>query len=106
MTGLFHWKKLPADATGVAVEWQITNEAGIETPFAEADADGDTVRITAAGDGHFYLRALSGNAPDHPEVISQIEFRAEGIGSPAIDPYTFVSAGLYDIHEGDAQRIL
>ncbi len=98
---LFRWRKLPADATEVPVDWQITNEAGIETPFAEAAADGDTVRVTAAGDGRYYLRALSGNAPDHPEVISQIELRAEGIGNPAIDPYAFVSAGLYDIHEGD-----
>ena len=35
------------------------------------------------------------------EIISQIEFSAEGIGNPALDPYEFVSAGLYDIHDGE-----
>jgi beta-galactosidase len=38
---------------------------------------------------------------DHPEIISQTEFSAEGLGSPALDPYQFVSAGLYDLHAGD-----
>ena len=33
--------------------------------------------------------------------ISQIEFSASGMGSPALDPYQYISAGLYDCHEGD-----
>ena len=98
---LFRWKKLPAEATEVPVVWQITNEAGIETPFAEVLAEKDKIHVCAFGDGKFYLRALSGNAEDHPELISQIEFSAKGIGNPALNPYEFVSAGLYDIHEGD-----
>ena len=44
---------------------------------------------------------LGGNAEDHPEIISQIGISAEGIGNPPLNPYEFVSAGLYDIHEGD-----
>ncbi len=98
---LFQWKKLPEDASDVSVAWQITNEAGIETPFVEFEAKGNIIRVTAKGDGHFYLRGLTGNAKDHPEIISQIEFSAEGIGNPSINPYEFVCAGLYDISEGN-----
>ena len=44
---------------------------------------------------------MGGNAKDHPEIISQTEFRAEGIGNPPLDPYGFVSAGLHDLEEGE-----
>ncbi len=97
----FRWRQLPENAQGAPVTWQITNDMGIESPFAEAARDGDTVLVTAKGDGQFYLRAMGGNAEDHPEILSQIEFSAQGIGNPAMDPYEFVCAGLYDLHEGD-----
>lgn len=97
----FRWEKYPSTANGVYISWQITNESGIVSPFAELKEDGDTVTVTAKGDGHFYLRALAGNHPDHPQIISQMEFSASGIGKPALDPYGFISAGLYDLHFGD-----
>ena len=97
----FRWKQLPENAEGAPVRWQVTNDLGIETPFAAAQAEDDRVTVTASGDGHYCLRALGGNAKDHPEIISQIEFTAEGLGNPALDPYQFVSAGLYDLHDGD-----
>ena len=95
------WKQLPEKAQSEPVSWQMTNDAGIITPFADAVQKGDRVTVTARGDGRFYLRALGGNAKDHPEIISQIEFSAEGIGNPPLDPYEFVSAGLHDLEEGD-----
>lgn len=95
------WKQLPENAQGEPVSWQVTNEAGIITPFADAVQEGDRITVTARGDGRFYLRALGGNAKDHPEIISQTEFTAEGIGNPPLDPYGFVSAGLHDLEEGD-----
>jgi len=97
----FRWRQLPENAAGEPVRWQVTNDLGIETPFASAQADGDRVTVTAVGDGQYCLRALGGNAQNHPEIISQIEFTAEGLGNPALDPYLFVSAGLYDLHDGD-----
>ena len=57
--------------------------------------------MTAEGDGEFYLRALYGNRTDHPEMISQIEIRVLGMGIPALNPYQFISAGLFDLHEGE-----
>ena len=95
------WKQLPEYADGQPVIWQVTNEAGIVVPYAEAEPDGNRIRVTAKGDGHFYLRALGGNAVGHPEIISQLEFTANGIGKPLLNPYEFISAGLYDIHKGD-----
>ena len=97
----FIWKLLPEGAHGGPVEWQMTNFAGIVTPFAKAEAEGNTVRVTASGDGNYFLRALGGNAADYPEIISQVEILVQGMGCPALDPYGFISAGLYDLHEGD-----
>ena len=100
-TCVFRWKQIPENAQGQPVAWEITNEAGIISPFACLETEGDAVRVTANGDGSFYLRALGGNTPDHYEIISQIEFTAKGIGNPSLNPYEFISAGLYDLHEGD-----
>ena len=98
---VIRWKALPENAQVRCLKWQVTNAAGIETPFAEAREKNGTVRVSAAGDGFFYLRALAGDSPDRADIISQIEIRAEGIGNPALNPYESVSAGLYDLHEGD-----
>ena len=97
----FTWKLLPQNAQSRPVMWQVTNSAGIETPFAELDVDGNTVRVKGKGDGDYYLRALGGNAAGFPEIISQIEFYVRGMGCPSMNPYQFISAGLYDLHEGD-----
>jgi len=97
----FEYRKYPANAQGQPIQWQVTNEAGIESPFAVLETEGSRVRVTAKGDGSYCLRALGGNADDHPEIISQIEFSAKGIGNPSLDPYGFISAGLYDLSEGE-----
>ena len=98
---VFEWRHFPKDADVPSVQWSITNAAGIDTPFAELAAEGNRVKVTAAGDGSFYLRAMCGENEGHPDIISQIEFSSTGIGNPAIDPYSFVSAGLYDLSAGD-----
>ena len=96
----FTWKLLPEQTTEQCLDWQITNDAGIECPFVDLLTDKNTVVVKAHADGRYYLRALGGNVPDHPEIISQIEFSARGFGKPLLDPYHFISAGLYDFHEG------
>lgn len=97
----FVWRLFPADASPRPIRWQVTNESGIETPSAVLRVTEDRVILTGRGDGTFLLRALSGNADDHPELISQLEVTASGFGSAALDPYVFVSAGLYDLSDGD-----
>ena len=97
----FRWKPLPENSQGEPVEWQVTNDAGIPAPFAEVLPEEGQVTVKVNGDGHYYLRALGGNSADHPEFISQIEFEAEGVGKPALNPYQFVSAGLFDFSSGE-----
>ena len=97
----FRWKLLPEGADKRPVSWIVSNDVGIETPFATVRKDGKKIVVRAEGDGKFYLRALGGNADDHPEIISQIEITAEGIGRPALNPYEMISAGLYDVHDGN-----
>ena len=97
----FRFRILPEHADCREITWQVTNASGIETPYAALSVmNGNEVCVRVSGDGNFYLRAVTGEQEDHPDFISQIEFSAEGIGSPALDPYTFVSAGLYDLHSG------
>ena len=53
---VFVWKELPEGCQGGTVAWQVTNDAGIVTPFAEAVRDGNRVTVTAVGDGNYYLK--------------------------------------------------
>ena len=97
----FRFHTFPEYADDQKITWQVTNSSGIESPYAALSVTKhNEVCVRVSGDGAFYLRAVTGEYEDHPDFISQIEFSAEGIGSPALDPYTFVSAGLYDLHSG------
>lgn len=96
----FRWKMLPENATDYSVIWQVTNAAGIDSPYVRIMEDNHIVSVRAYGDGSYFLRALC-IEDQCCTFISQIEFSASGMGSPALDPYTYISAGLYDCHEGD-----
>ena len=96
----FSCQILPENATDAVIAWQVTNAAGIESPYAEIKEENGTVTVRVRGDGDYYLRALC-TENGCCTFISQIEFSASGLGSPALDPYEYLSAGLYDIHEGE-----
>lgn len=96
----FRWKILPENTTEYSVKWQVTNAAGIESPYVRITEENNIVKVRAYGDGSYYLRALC-IEDQCCTFISQIEFRVSGMGSPALDPYSYISAGLYDCHEGD-----
>ena len=96
----FRFSVMPENAAEPEIRWEAANASGIETPCVSLSVDKDTVTVRADGDGQYYLRALcfeNGACT----MISQMEFSAEGFGNPAFDPYGYVSAGLYDLHEGD-----
>ena len=96
----FRYRILPGNASDYQVKWQVTNTAGIEAPHIRLTEDRDTVTVHASADGSYYLRALcleDGNCA----FISQIEFSATGLDTPALDPYQYICAGLYDLHEGE-----
>lgn len=84
----------PADATGRALEWKAVNQNGIPVSFARVEAVDDChAKVTAMGDGEFYVRCQSGKDP--VRIISQMEFTARGLGQAFLNPYDFISAGLF-----------
>lgn len=88
-------KILPENSSFTDIEWKCILENGIESPIAALKAKGDTASVTARGDGGFILRAMCANGKDHPEIISDLYFTAEGLGDALTDPYRFVSASLW-----------
>ena len=95
------WKLLPENAMAQEVSWQITNALGIDMTCAELSVGEGCVTVRALGDGEIYLRALANNGYDHPRVISQLEITIEGIGTQNLNPYGFITGGLYDLSEGE-----
>lgn len=98
---VFHYRVLPENADSGEITWQITNAAAIPVSNATLKVQGSAIIVTAKGDGLFYLRGLWGEKEGKTDIISQIEFRASGFGCSAINPYEYVSAGLYDFDEGE-----
>jgi beta-galactosidase len=91
----------PENTSYQDVEWSVVNDAGIVSNIAIVEAFGHEVKVTALGDGEFRLRCTSKNGTDKTKLISQLEFKATGLGAAYKDPYGFVSAGLYDYSKGE-----
>ena len=91
----------PAEAAGEAVRWRIVNEVGITSPVAAVTEIPGGVRVTGLGDGDAWLRGTLTNGTDCVRIISQMELRLSGLGAMSLDPYGFVSAGLFDLHRGN-----
>jgi beta-galactosidase len=91
----------PENTSYQEVEWSIVNDAGIVSNIAIVEAFGHEVKVIALGDGEFRLRCTSKNGTDKTKLISQLEFKATGLGAAYKDPYGFISAGLYDYSKGE-----
>jgi len=89
-------KIFPENATYHDLQWRVTNAAGIDSTIATFQIIDDTsVEITALGDGTFYLRCMTTNGTNKPRLISQLDFTATGLGVANLNPYDFISGGLY-----------
>lgn len=94
----------PKNATYNDVFFKVVNDAGIPVKCASVEpvpGEENVVMLTALGDGNFRLRACARNGRDVTEIMSDLTFTAEGLGSAALNPYEFISAGLYTDHLGD-----
>jgi beta-galactosidase len=93
-------KIYPADATYdySDLEWRAANAAGVDSNLVTVtpDATGKSAVLEALGDGEFYLRCSAKNGGDKIRLISQLEFTVKNMGNVFIDPYKFVSGGLYN----------
>lgn len=94
-------KLFPANTSYTEVEWSAVDAAGIVSPMVEVEARGHQAVVTALGDGEFRIRCTSRNGTDKTKLISQLEFKAEGLGTVYLDPYGFISAGLYQYSKGE-----
>lgn len=92
---IVHAKRYPFDATYHDIEWRLTNAAGVDTNIATYEIMDNVIKITALGDGDFYLRATTKNGTGKPVFISMLDFHATGIGVANLNPYNFISASLY-----------
>lgn len=89
----------PRDTTDRTLVWKAVNAGGIEVNFAEIrgyiDEQGrNLAKVRALGDGEFYVRCMVKDG-NRTVIISQLEYQAEGLGQATLNPYEFVSAGLY-----------
>ena len=91
----------PANAMPQELNFRITNAKGIESPCATYAVEGDIVTVTALGDDTVYLRASCNNGYSHARIISQQDILIEGLGQPNLDPYSFISGGLYTLSYGE-----
>ena len=91
----------PQDTSYREVEWSVVNDAGIASNIAKVEAMGHEAKIIALGDGEFRVRCASKNGTDKTKLISELEFKAVGLGTACKDPYGFISAGLYDYSKGE-----
>lgn len=91
-------KTFPPDATYDDLRWRLTNAAGIDSPLATlaVAADGRSAAVLPRGDGEVYVRCGPLNGREHWAFIAQMPLRIEGKGKSLLNPYGFLSAGLYD----------
>jgi beta-galactosidase len=91
-------KLFPEDATYQDLDWRVTDAGGIDSPLAglKVAEDGKSAVINPKGDGEAYVRCSVKNGRKHDAFISAILFSITGFGKPFLDPYSFVSGGLYN----------
>ncbi len=93
-------KPLPENSTPAELIWKITTDTGIDSNLATLIVSGNKATVTVRGNGRFCVRCMTKNNTDKIRIISQLVFMATGFGSTSINPYQFVSAGLYDVAIG------
>jgi len=83
----------PKNATYGELEWRVTDKAGIDSGIATLDANGV---VTAIGDGDIYVRCATKNGGNKVSLYSQLDFNITGLGKAYLNPYGFISGGLYN----------
>ena len=95
-------KIYPEGAEDKDVIFRITNEGGVETNLMKIDEYKDgKLKLSGVSDGNLRLRAMSKSGTDRIRLISELEMEVQGFGAAFLDPYKFVSAGLYSSAEGE-----
>lgn len=90
-------RTLPLQAGKVGLIWRLTNAAGIDSGAAELMPDGEGYGVTVKplGDGEVFVRCGTKNGRDHQALYSLMPLTLKGYGQRNLDPFSFVSAGLF-----------
>lgn len=91
----------PANATDRELFFKAVNDNGVPVNLVELMQEGSRVVMKAKGDGAFRLFAMSKSGSDKIRVMSQLEFRIEGMGRAYLDPYNLISGSLYTSVKGE-----
>jgi len=91
----------PKNADIRDVTWSTVYAGGVISPISAVEGDGLRATVTARADGEFYVRCTTDNGTGKVKLMSQLEFKSEGIGRPFFDPYGFVSGILYSRVDGE-----
>jgi beta-galactosidase len=88
----------PSNATYSDLYWRLTDAGGIDSPLGILNIaeDGKSASVTPKGDGEVYIRCAAKNGRGHVTLISQQALNITGMGKAFLDPYGFVSGGLYN----------
>ena len=89
-------KLLPENCTYDDISWSVVRRNGVESNLAQVEGSDRSAVVTAKGDGEFFVRAMVHNGAEHPQVIADIPFTAEGLGAAVRDAYSFISASTLD----------
>ena len=91
-----HAELLPKNCTYGDIKWSVVRRNGVESGLASVEGSGADAVVAAKGDGEFFVRAMAYNGAEHPQIIADIPFTAEGLGSAVRDAYSFISASTLD----------
>lgn len=91
----------PKDSQYTDLEWRCTNDAGIDIVIASVTKTQKGALIKAHSDGKFNLRCGIRNGKEEVSSISMKEFTIEGFGCALMDPYSYITGGLYTLSMGD-----
>ena len=93
----------PEQADCQELVWRVTDDAGVDSTFAsirwEKENSTEAV-IEVKGDGTFRVRCMCKNGKSAFDLISVLEYRAEGLGRRNLNPYEFLSASLFSATGG------
>lgn len=89
-------KLLPENCTYNDIKWSVVRRNGVESGLASVEWDGKSAVVSAKGDGEFWVRAMVHNGAEHPQIVTDIPFTAEGLGAAVRDAYSFISASTLD----------
>lgn len=101
----------PEYATYKDITWQVVDDSVILSNLAtiEAEETNETsknqtefkAKLKALGDGSFRVRCLTKNGKQVGCLISQLNFTATGLGQAYLNPYEFISGGVYNFTKGE-----